>query len=546
MSGGQDDAADIRTSINPLTGERLARATLTPQSDQRMKNVYLRKPAVIPIVFLPGIMGSNLKIKGSANQTVAWRPPNGLGSGIAAAFTWIMRGPRQRQQMLNLENVEVDERGEIAVGESGLSETLARRRGWGAAHRSSYHRILALLQQRLNEIAAYSYQLRQPGLKPWWGSFGLHDPREYGEQRRQSPLTTEEMFHAARFQYDVWCAGYNWLQSNRLSGLDVKDFIENRVLAHYRRAGVPAEKVILVTHSMGGLVARALTELHGYDKVLGVIHGVMPATGAPLFYQRMRAGYEGPEQIVLGRNAGEVTAVVANAPGALGLAPSFDHDSGRPWLFFKDARGNQQRSALPSAKNPYQDIYKSSLWYGLVPASNSRFLNMSRVGNAQEGLRKRFELVIDAVRSFHLGISGKYHVNSYSHYGADSSRHSWQTVLWEGGIVPSTGDGFYDDRNGRYVRQVVEPYSDSVYSEVGLRLKPHSTTGGDGTVPETSGVAPGASGVAASFRHGNQGRGSRNANEQGYEHQHSYNDRRAQWATLFSVVRLSQRAFWYE
>lgn len=28
-------------------------------------------------------------------------------------------------------------------------------------------------------------------------------------------------------------------------------------------------KVILVTHSMGGLVARALTQLHGYERVLG-------------------------------------------------------------------------------------------------------------------------------------------------------------------------------------------------------------------------------------------------------------------------------------
>ena len=42
-----------------------------------------------------------------------------------------------------------------------------------------------------------------------------------------------------------------------------------------------AEKVIVVTHSMGGLVSRSLTEIHQCDKVMGVSHGVQPATGAP-------------------------------------------------------------------------------------------------------------------------------------------------------------------------------------------------------------------------------------------------------------------------
>jgi pimeloyl-ACP methyl ester carboxylesterase len=49
-----------------------------------------------------------------------------------------------------------------------------------------------------------------------------------------------------------------------------------------------AEKVIVVTHSMGGMVSRALTEIHQCDKVLGVSHGVLPATGAPAYMPHAR------------------------------------------------------------------------------------------------------------------------------------------------------------------------------------------------------------------------------------------------------------------
>ncbi len=52
-----------------------------------------------------------------------------------------------------------------------------------------------------------------------------------------------------------------------------------------------AEQVIVVTHSMGGMVSRSLTEIHHCDKVMGVSHGVQPATGAPATYKRMRSGF---------------------------------------------------------------------------------------------------------------------------------------------------------------------------------------------------------------------------------------------------------------
>jgi hypothetical protein len=60
-----------------------------------------------------------------------------------------------------------------------------------------------------------------------------------------------------------------------------------------------ANLVIIVTHSMGGLLGRAL--LHpGYGnmlndknvKILGIYHNVMPTMGAASAYKRMRFGFQ--------------------------------------------------------------------------------------------------------------------------------------------------------------------------------------------------------------------------------------------------------------
>jgi triacylglycerol esterase/lipase EstA (alpha/beta hydrolase family) len=69
-------------------------------------------------------------------------------------------------------------------------------------------------------------------------------------------------------------------------------------------SGRKCEKVILVTHSMGGLVARYYSELldgdFGQKNILGIVHGVMPDRGAPMAYKRMKAGEAVPVGLVIG------------------------------------------------------------------------------------------------------------------------------------------------------------------------------------------------------------------------------------------------------
>ncbi|KAF1712524.1 hypothetical protein CSC70_03150 [Pseudoxanthomonas kalamensis DSM 18571] len=550
MGENSEESVDIPSYIDPKTGARLWRPQLTATTDQREKTLYHKPSAVIPIVFIPGIMGTNLRTRGK-NDAV-WRPPNTVGGKLSAAFTWIWRGPKTRQGLLDMNAVEVDPTGPIDVGNSGISTAVASARGWGAAMQSSYHPIMALMQKRLNAIAFFSSgaPLKSPTasvtLHDGWKKDGLNDPAEYGERRKSPALTHDELVRAAHYRFDVWCAGYNWLQSNRQSGLDVRDYIENTVLKYYKDSNIPAEKVILVTHSMGGLVSRALTEIHGYDKVLGVVSGVQPATGAPAFYHHARCGYTGLEQVVLGRNAGEVVAVIANAPGALELAPTFDYNSGNPWLTLHDT-STHKKTLLPATKDPYTEIYKNPAWYGLVPQGNSKYLDLSSLGGGGPiaSARARFYKTINMVSDFHHDIYHKYNDQTYAHYGADSRRDSWTSIEWVG-EVSKMGSEYFDDQNGNYSRtEIIPTPMGAVTSTItGASLRSGEGGSGDSTVPILSGAAPGMAGVKTSFRHGNMGGGTFNKAE-GYDHQSSYNDSRAQWATLYSIAKLAQLADWH-
>ncbi|NBF06979.1 hypothetical protein GV819_32455 [Pseudomonas sp. Fl5BN2] len=541
-------------------GRPVYKTRLTRTEDQREKVLLARQAAPIPVIFIPGTMGTNLRNKEDKNKV--WSPPNisfrptDIFATLVALFVWWGRGPKDRQKLLNAEEVEVDDRGSIDTGSSGLSEEAARTRGWGKAMRSSYNPFMALMENRLDRIVS------QRQIQPWWNAESLHTPADYGEELGQATALSEhELTQAGKYQFDVWCAGYNWLQSNRQSALDVRDYIDNTVLAHYREhGGVSPEqadkmKVILVTHSMGGLVARCLTQLHGYERVLGVVHGVQPSIGSSVIYHHLRCGYEGMASVILGANAGEVTAVVANAPGALELAPSNEYREGRPWLFVCDAQGqiikdiDGKPRAYPQDQDPYEEIYKSTAWYGLVPEQNTQYLDMSDSSKAGKSPRVLFEERIEAVAEFHreLAASG-YHPETYAHYAADDDRHSWRDMIWQGDPAPleAPGSTLKDDETGSYsswfrrgLPTIVPRLESWTVSE-----EDRSGSGGDGTVPTDSGQAHKKAGIKASFRQGGKGWGQYNT-EQGYEHQDSYNDQRAQWAALYGVIKITQLADWH-
>ena len=86
---------------------------------------------------------------------------------------------------------------------------------------------------------------------------------------------------------------------------------------------------------MGGLVARACAKQIP-DKIVGVVHGVMPALGAPLCYRRIACGTESSapgkswdENIsmskfaeIAGETTEKATPTKATASGPLELLPN--------------------------------------------------------------------------------------------------------------------------------------------------------------------------------------------------------------------------------
>ncbi|SAL70823.1 hypothetical protein AWB71_04315 [Caballeronia peredens] len=585
----------LHHSIVDSDGDQYAPATLTSTNDKREK-IVLAKPYIIPIVFLPGIMGTNLRKKDG--KKAVWSPPNSdlrgsLDAIAQLAIYWFKNTP-QRANDLDTGQAEVDPSGPISAGVSGLPKNVLVSRGWGALMRSAYHPFMAQLQHHLNALAEYDFKRCEVDLKGWAEKYGDQAPTEWGAADGET-LTREEILHAANYQFDVWAGGYNWLQSNRDSGAAIRDLIENTILPYYnegkevvvdapdgnggaecsirrRKPNRPlAEKVIVVTHSMGGLVSRSLTEIHQCDKVMGVSHGVQPATGAPATYKRMRAGFEGAPSILLGRNAADVVATLSQAPGGLELLPTADYNDGKPWLKVREKSRRTDKVAvdilaLPMNGDPYNEIYLSPAWYGMVPDRNLGLMNPGSkesvdFGSGSGDLRRTLTKVIEKVRVFHEAIEKKYKNPTYAHYGAQGKRvrpakehdgifgtsvgesadlFTWGEVAWEGAGVgaldPSSIAVPRDDGEGTLTTS----------SGIKLTLSVPDCPG-DGTVPCYSGAAPGKAGIAGSFAHGQGNQGQQNEHF-GYDHQGSYGDKhqRSLYATMYAIVKIAQQAQWHK
>ena len=317
---------------------------------------------VLPIVFVPGIMGSRL---GRSQRVKVWDPDDawfmfttyGRRKTNAEWKKAHLIGSEFKQDYLQVLNKDTEHNAVFA----NEIDTTREERGWGGVSWNSYGEILKTLQNR-----------------------------EWDQ--------TVNLF----FEFPVYAFGYNWTASNGLAGKQLAAYID-QVINKY--PGRKCTKVLLVTHSMGGLVARSACLLHGaMENVLGVIHGVQPSNGSPAAYWRMKGGFERPHTIpdleliqwfrnpvkmfnhmkgklanneilglghvsawVLGTDKEEVTALLGNMPGGLELLPNKQYknnDGGERWLELLDKDGNS--TALPVA-DPYEEIYRSEdVYYRLV------------------------------------------------------------------------------------------------------------------------------------------------------------------------------------
>ncbi|MCQ9473766.1 alpha/beta hydrolase [Pseudomonas alliivorans] len=543
-------------------GTMSATTTMANSNQPQEKEVRVKSDKIVPVVFIPGIMGTNLW--NTRTKKISWVAPNtdtitskigAIGSFISAFFSTA----KDRQNDLDASDGVITIYKDASIGKDGLIDPLPeeelRRRGWGGIMRSAYHPIMVLIQNQMNTI------MINGKLQGWWKENDSSQPSDWGDWSNNPALKelpkADGMEHAAEIRYEVWAAGYNWLQSNKDSAEDVIKFIENTVLPSY----ATAEKVIIVTHSMGGLVARAMVGIHKYEKIYGVIHGAMPATGAPAAYRRIRAGFEGEgvqgyiSRQILGPTAAETVAVLAFSKGGLELLPSANYSNGEKWLFARREDKNAKNLiSLPDAGNPYEEIYKSDKWWGLIPKENEKLIdpNESYKPTETEGWedeiskRSKFELNIDSVKEFHSSIQDAYHSNTYIHYSGDAQEEAlitWSDIVWTSDWI-----GWGDIKNFKITK---DDMIGNIELDAGYKFKfGPKTSPGDGTVPVVSAASSrNYPNVKGAFAHGKNStaypnvckEGSHN-NSPGYAHQEAYNDQsgRTQYATLYSLIRISK------
>lgn len=247
------------------------KSATSPSSNKLGTSMEIPFNDTIPIIFVPGIMGSNI-----FNKSLG-RPVWMLGNGTGMAKTIIQqmnKNPATLQKELDYLNTEVDKSGTIQVDSRlKLTEKVLRERYWGTVHWDSYGGISTYLQMVLNNVDVKSNPLHGGGnvggvldgfgaiqnmkakeaIIEWQRILKTFEQKEWNAENL-IPISEKDIEHLASFHFPVYAMGYNWLQSSE----DGAKIVSNKLEAIKKSLGGRFHKFIIVTHSMGGLLTRRL------------------------------------------------------------------------------------------------------------------------------------------------------------------------------------------------------------------------------------------------------------------------------------------------
>lgn len=338
------------------------------------------EPEVVPIIFVPGIMGTRL----TSNRGMVWDPDDAVGFCINFGLRFADL-PARMEALLGVQGYEPHH---LWLPDRGAALTAGP--SWTNLVQSSY----GALQRSLQTMQT------SPAIK-----LCLHMPQ-----------------HAF---------AYNWTQSPEQSGKRLQAFIA-RIIAAYQGDHL-CRKVLLVTHSMGGLVARAATQLHGAaPHVLGVVHAMMPTAGAPVMYQRMKLGFSLPQvtgtsiratefvrgslfAALMGATGTGVARVLGHMPGALSLLPSGSYGQGDAlagWLTLQHTVDGPIEDQLPRRADPYDEIYRRQVGPSRlfdVPPNCHHWHRPCQQDRCWHGV----DSAIDEVEHLHRRLGHNFHPNSH-------------------------------------------------------------------------------------------------------------------------------------
>ena len=590
---------------------------MTKIDDTVRHDVTVPPGKVIPVIFLPGVMGSNLRVSKVRQDELgrkdnrSWRPDD-----IVSSKTDILSGggyggwfknatPAQRQLIFDQNETEVEyyhyteskgrfdpdgkqtlaadtrhqnvpddlaaippllgSRLSLSVVPSNATagrskkaspSQIARWRGWSEVlFGGAYGTMLKTAELFLNNM------VRKGHLSPLWqliptdangkpiltvaerplSTLLLQKPQAFGGSAGEA-ITESDIKKIAPCWYPVHAMGYNFVQSNGQSAKIIAARIRGMVKG-YQQRGFKCDEVIIVTHSMGGLLARALIHPSYGNlledsslKVLGIYHNVMPTLGAAGAYKRMRFGFQeksgftsGIEAKILGIDGKHATAILANAPAPLEMMPGEGY--GRNWLKVVDGL-NKTLASWPSEKQTaLEHIYlqPEKAWWRLL---NPLWVNPGNVNEKAGGGMEKVKKRIKEASNFLHSIENTFHSNTFASYCASPNRQSYGDIVFK--VIsdvyrplppPETWTLFSDDAKGKLTVK-------AGHETLTLQLQPASAAG-DETVPSNR-SAKHINGTL--FTHGAEGKG--------YEHQNSYADPQVLASMLYSIVQIAKTARW--
>lgn len=454
-----------------LKGE-LDGARLVPGAGQ----MTVDSPVPTPVVFVPGVMGSRLNL---GNDT--WDPDSATGmlgwaakDPVDAAALLDIRGGAQATLMN--EPIEWDDRlsaiWEI-VDPGKQKDYYGNLRGWSGAAKEFYRELLVSLEVYFN---SYPFV---PGAHP------------------------------------VYAFGYDWRKSNADSGKKLATKIDE-ILKKHPGAG----KVVLVTHSMGGLVARHAVHAKGGNaaaKVKGVVHVVQPVNGAVQAYRRFAEGvgadrggiFDLQAKVfagILGGSWWGYTLLMSGTDGPLQLLPNHVYNG---WLVDADgspvpagniheyyASGSVQSltadlhpklarklgyHAIGDAEDPAEDSLEKLILQQGMPwdASEVEKTRAKRVLDNWHGYVAKLKTGLQNAKDYHKLVAGSAHPQTFMLYAGDHKTevgYDWTQEEGERILYNAEGgDGTVPSESSRGLDNLVRK---AWKGKLPAQLAPHRNLGG--------------------------------------------------------------------
>ncbi len=414
---------------------------------------------VIPVVVLPGISGSALKHRDGDGRLLPGWPVNQKGRLLRLALF----GPRRKRRNLVGRKAHDPEMLEV-IGGNDVD---------GPDH--GLDGIAQLVYKRLVEQLAWA-------------------------DERRAQQTTQQTATNRFFRTPPHCFGYNWTGPLDASAKSLKEFVDALRTKH-RRDGGRCDRVILVTHSTGGLVARhACQDAAFSSQVLGVIHAGVPHRGTPEMYYRFKSGFPRGKLIdtliawIASRSGREATAVLGNIPGALPLLPTMDYRTGNGDASWLRVHPHGQAGITHPEQDPYLEVYNRRDPWALLDPDNLDPGLFSNVDDDMTSLKDRLK----TAQKFHTKLGATDHPNSVNLVSTGLPTAEWidldatddpdevQRIRNRGGL---------DDTKDRGRFETVGPLTDDDPSPWAFKLGPRSGEG-DGTVPLSSATLPGVRTIA--------------------------------------------------